>query len=191
MNNKQYRLLWSSVSTSKKIKSIRGDKWFRISCHLAYTWMIPFADDDGRLRGDTIYILANVLPNEGLSVEEIDKILTELDRVCLIQRYEVEEELFIQINDWAEHQRIRKDRYQKSNYPQPIARKITPNCHPTDSQLSAKCPQDTIQTPEEDQTKNQENNNYDNSNTYLYQPTINQLSTNCQPTVNQLSTQQT
>lgn len=114
---KQYRLLWSSISTSRKIRKIEGSKWFRVGCHLVYTWLIPWGDDDGRLRGETLWILANILPNEDLSIQEIDKSLVEIERVGLILRYSVDGEQFIQISDWTDHQRIRKDRHKSSSYP--------------------------------------------------------------------------
>ena len=119
MNHIQFRLLWNSISTSKKIKSIQGDRWFRIGCHLVYTWLLPWGDDEGRLRGEPVYILANILPNEGLSISDIEKILTELHRVELIIYYEIDNEYFIQVVDWNNHQRIRKDRYKTSHYPCP------------------------------------------------------------------------
>jgi len=137
MNN-QYRLLWSSISTSKKIKAVQGNKWFCIGCHLVYTWLLPWADDDGRLRGEPIWILANILPAENLNIKEIENILKELNRVKLISWYEIlGEGFFIQIHEWEDHQKIRKDRYKPSSYPY----------QPTDNQLTTNCPQNVILSP--------------------------------------------
>jgi len=113
----QFRLLWNIISTSKKIRDIEGARWFRLACHVTYTWMIAHADDDGRLRGDPIKILANIVPYEELTDKEIVNVLTELDRIALINWYAVEDELFVQIADWGKYQRIRKDRYRPSIYP--------------------------------------------------------------------------
>lgn len=130
--DEQYRLLWSSISTSRKIRCVRGDKWFRVGCHLVYSWLIPWTDDDGRLRGEPLWILANILPNEGLTVDEIGSMLFELGKVGLIQWYQVDGEQFIQIIDNEEHQKIRKDRYKSSIYP-PFSESAT-KCQPNGNQ---------------------------------------------------------
>jgi hypothetical protein len=132
MRDGQYRLLWTGVSDSKKMKAVSGDKVFRIGCHLVYTWLLPWCDDDGRMPGEPLKILANVIPNEDFSVKDIEKMLTELDRVALIKWYEVDGERFIQILDWDKYQRIRKDRYHSSIYP---------SWKPLDNQPSTNTPQ--------------------------------------------------
>lgn len=137
--DEQYRLLWSSISTSRKIRCVQGDKWFRVGCHLVYSWLIPWTDDDGRLRGEPLWILANILPNEGLSVDEIGSMLSELGRVGLIQWYEVDGERFIQVLDNENHQLIRKDRYKASTYPSCNGNATI--CQPTDNQTTDKSPQ--------------------------------------------------
>ena len=132
--DEQYRLLWSSISTSRKIRCVRGDKWFRVGCHLVYSWLIPWTDDDGRLRGEPLWILANILPNEGLTVDEIGSMLFELGRVGLIQWYEVDGERFIQVIDNENHQLIRKDRYKASTYPECNGNATI--CQPSDNQVT-------------------------------------------------------
>jgi hypothetical protein len=139
LRDEQYRLLWSGISTSRKIRCVSGDKWFRIGCHLVFTWMVAWGDDDGRLRGEPLWILANVLPNEGLSVDEIGTILFELGKVGLIQWYEVDGEKFVQIVDNKERQRIRKDRYNPSIYPSCNGNSTI--CQPLDGQTADKPPQ--------------------------------------------------
>lgn len=137
--DEQYRLLWSSISTSRKIRCVQGDKWFRVGCHLVYSWLIPWTDDDGRLRGEPLWILANILPNEGLTVEEIGAMLFELGRVGLIQWYEVDGERFIQVLDNENHQLIRKDRYKASTYP--TCNGNATICQPYDNQVTDNSPQ--------------------------------------------------
>jgi hypothetical protein len=129
----QFRLLWTGISGSKKIRSVCGDRLFRIGCHLVYTWLLPWCDDDGRIIGEPLSILANVVPNEGFEVGEIEKILAELDNVELIRWYSIDGERFIQIVGWEEHQRIRKDRYKPSRYPawKPGDDRVTTSCQPT------------------------------------------------------------
>ena len=130
--DEQYRLLWTTISTSRKMRCVSGDRWFRLGCHVVYTFMVAWGDDDGRLRGELLWVLANVVPNEGLSVDEIGLVLYELDRVGLIQWYQVDGEQFIQIIDNEEHQKIRKDRYKSSIYP-PFSESAT-KCQPNGNQ---------------------------------------------------------
>jgi len=139
--DKQYRLLWSTISRSKKIRGISGTKQFRIACHLAYTWMLPWGDDEGRLIGDPLWVLANVLPYEDLSIREIEDILTELNRVELVRWYEIEGEKYIEIVDWREHQRIRPDRVKKSSYPGylSICGQTAADCREQDDLSAEKC----------------------------------------------------
>jgi hypothetical protein len=122
----QYRLLHASLPKSKRIravgkKTVKGDKWWRIACHLLYTWMISFEDDDRRLPGDPLWIMTNVVRYEDLSIKEIEEMLIELDRVKLVLLYESHGDKYIQIIEKKgdDKQRIRKDRYKKSIYPAP------------------------------------------------------------------------
>jgi len=130
MRDGQYRLLWAGISDSKKMKAIVGTREFRIGCHLVYTWLLPWCDDDGRMPGEPLKVLANIIPNEGFSVKEIEKMLQELTKVGLLVWYEIDGERFIQILDWERYQRIRKDRYHSSGYP---AWQPTDNQSSTDS----------------------------------------------------------
>ena len=120
----QYRIIWNSISTSQKIRKVEGDKWFRVGCHLTYTWLLPWTDDDGRMRGEPDWIRVNVLPYEGFTDKEVEKMLLELSRVNLIVWYEVDGEKFIEIIN--NKQNIRKDRYKVSVFP----------CQPDVNQMS-------------------------------------------------------
>ncbi len=127
MRDGQYRLLWTGVSNSKKMRAVQGDKIFRMGCHLVYTWLLPWCDDDGRMPGEPLKILANVVPNEGFTLKEIEKIIEELDQVGLIRSYSICDESFILIEDWEKYQHIRKDRYKSSIYPPPPERQPNDN----------------------------------------------------------------
>jgi len=137
----QYRLLWSGLSRSKKIREIRGTSRFKRDCHLVFTWLISWGDDDGRLRGDPGWLIENIFPHDGFLKSELEKILSELHRVTLIIWYEVDSERFIQIIKNEEKQKIRKDRYFPSTYP--------PYINSADSPLS-KCGQSADISPQSD-----------------------------------------
>jgi hypothetical protein len=111
---------------------VEGGKWWRIGAHLAYTWLLPWQDDDGRLRGDPLWLLVNIFPKEGFTEKEIVKILLSLQKVGLIHWYKIDGEgLFIQILKGEKGRRIKKNRYKSSIYPA--------TCLTDDGQLSAEC----------------------------------------------------
>ncbi len=121
---RQYRPLYASISLSKKIKAVKGkevtgEKWWRIACHLVYTWLLGHQDDDGRLRGRPGWVIENILPYELLEADEVAEILEELQRVNLIQWYMVDDEAYIQIVPHPKAAKFRKDRYKSSFYPSP------------------------------------------------------------------------
>lgn len=120
----QYRLLYASISTSRRIRNVKkkmvqGDKWWRIAVHLLYSWIILVEDDERRLPGDSVWIMANAVRYEEFTIEEIEEMLAELHRVKLILWYEVNGDKFIQIVEKRDMQRIRNDRFKKSIYPPP------------------------------------------------------------------------
>ena len=97
---------------------VDGTKWWRIGCHLVYTWLIAWQDDGNRLRGDPLWLIVNVFPNEGFSEKEMIKILMSLQKVGLIHWYEIEGEgLFLEILDEEDHQRSHQDRRQDCHSP--------------------------------------------------------------------------
>ena len=42
--DEQYRLLWTTISTSRKMRCVSGDRWFRLGCHVVYTFMVAWGD---------------------------------------------------------------------------------------------------------------------------------------------------
>lgn len=92
------RSLSGSITGSRKVNRL-SDR-----AALLYTWMIPQADDDGRLEGNPDDIRANVVPRKEWSLGEIEQLLFEITDQELIAWYEFEGERYIQIHQWEEHQ---------------------------------------------------------------------------------------
>jgi len=182
MKDGQYRHLHTIVSGSQKLKNVGTGKprWFRIACQLVYTWIIPWCDDDGRIKAEVFQIKANILPYVELSEAEIADVMVALDEIRLINWYSVNFERYIEVIDFRKYNPGRKDRYKTSIYPpwQPTDNQLTTNgCQlttngqPTDNpksistSISTSIPTPVIYPP--------------------WQPTDNQLTTNgCQLTTN-------
>jgi len=122
IGRQQWRCLWNTISGSQKIKETgetKGERWFAIACQLTYTWLIPWADDDGLIKAETFQIQANVVPWVKVSMKEIERILKRLDEVGLITVYKVDQEQYVAIAEWEKHQKIRNDRKKPSIFPRP------------------------------------------------------------------------
>lgn len=85
---------------------------------LLYIGTITVADDDGKLRGNSLLLRSQVFPlDEKVSVEDVRKWLNEIVRSKLITFYKVKNEYYIQHPNWGKYQYIRPDIYKKSKIP--------------------------------------------------------------------------
>ncbi|WP_438498059.1 DnaD domain-containing protein [Paenibacillus sp. IHBB 3054] len=93
------RMLSKVISISEKVNELPD-----IFDMLLYTWMIPHADDFGRLAGSPGKIKALVVPMLDKSIKDIRDSLLVLDVQGLILWYEVDGERVIQIQQFEKHQ---------------------------------------------------------------------------------------
>lgn len=84
---------------------------------LLFTWMIPHADDEGRLRGEPEYIKATVVPMTKWSIKKIEQWLKEMEKVGLIHYWEHNNERLVEFVKWTDYQYIQKDRLKLSKLP--------------------------------------------------------------------------
>lgn len=135
MKDGQYRQLHTAVSNSKKLR-LSGSgkpKWFTLGCQLVYTWLLPWCDDDGKIKAETFQVKANIFPYVDLTEQNICDILVALEEVGLLNWYKVEDERYIEILDFRKYNPGRKDRYKPSLYPDclPNDNQTTTNSQPT------------------------------------------------------------
>ncbi|MEK5036386.1 DnaD domain protein [Paenibacillus sp. FSL R7-0302] len=93
------RMLSKVISISEKVNELPN-----IFDMLLYTWMIPHADDFGRLAGSPGKIKALVVPMLEKSIKDIRESLHVLDHQGLILWYEVDGERVVQIQQFEKHQ---------------------------------------------------------------------------------------
>lgn len=107
----QRRMLNKSISVSMQVRKLG------IEAALLFTWMIPHADDDGRLKGNPEEIGALVAPMFTWPPKVIESYLEKMEASGLISRWKVDAQKVIELTGWLRHQQIRKDRYQPSKLP--------------------------------------------------------------------------
>jgi hypothetical protein len=79
-------------------------------CQAMYPLLVAHADDSGRQAGDVFTIKHVVVPTSPRQISDVEKALTSLARVGLIDWYEVEGRKVVQISDFAAHQPGLKNR---------------------------------------------------------------------------------
>lgn len=115
------RMLHKKISISRQVSRLSPP------AALLFTWMIPHADDEGRLPGDLNSIRGTVVPLFDWSLETVGDLLQEIRNQKLIYYWEDEGERYIEFINWERYQRIRKDRLKYS---------IFPKCNPENNILS-------------------------------------------------------
>jgi len=91
---------------------------------LLYIGMITVADDDGRLRANSLLLRSQIFPfDEKITQMDVRKLINEVVRSKLIEFYNENSEYFVQHPNWQKHQYIRKDLYKPSKIPKNPLRK--------------------------------------------------------------------
>jgi len=119
------RMLHTKISVSVQVNRLS------LPARLLFSWMIPHADDEGRLNGDPEFIKAMIVPMTKWSFKKIGEYLEEIKNQGLIYYWQENGERFIEFIKWNEHQTIRKNRFKPSSLPS-YSKK-------NDSQLATKC----------------------------------------------------
>ena len=97
-------------------------KIHKLSCdtsRLAFTWLITFADVEGRTYGDPSIVRSLIFPRRSdISVDDLEKFIIEWHNAGLIEWYEAEDDKWIQFPNFDKNQvGLRKDREATSNIP--------------------------------------------------------------------------
>ncbi len=109
-----YTNLWQSAQFAKL-----PDK-----AKILYIGLITLADDDGRLRADSLLLRSQVFPlDETIKQSDVRKWLNFIVRTGLVEVFRVDEHYFVQHPNWKKYQTIRKDLYKPSKIPSNPSRK--------------------------------------------------------------------
>lgn len=108
------RMLSKSISQSLQVDSLS------LQAQLLFTWMIPHADDEGRMNGTPRWVKGTVVPlksNRNWSERSIELYLLEMAGVKLIYYWYQGGNRYLQFPTWREYQTIQTDRAQLSRIP--------------------------------------------------------------------------
>ena len=98
------RMISKSISTSRKLAKASAYS------SLLFTWLIPHCDDSGNMDAEPAIVRGTVMPLRPESIEDTEKALLELELLGLVKMYQINEEKFLHINKWEDHQTLRTDR---------------------------------------------------------------------------------
>ena len=113
------RMINQRITLDKKIHTLSCD-----TSRLAFTWLVTFADVEGRTPGDPAIIKSLIFPRRSdVTVEEMETYIQEWAAADLILWYEADDDLWIQFPKFDDNQKgLRKDREAPSHIPAPILR---------------------------------------------------------------------
>lgn len=105
------RMLHKKISLSMQVNELP------LPARLLFTWLIPHADDEGRLKGDPKYVKGSIVPLTNWPPKMIRNYLELMNNNQLIHYWQENNEWFIQFCKWEDYQTIRKDRLEPSKLP--------------------------------------------------------------------------
>ena len=69
-----------SISLSAQVNSLSNE------AKILFTWAIPHFDDEGRMRGESQFVKASVVPLSNWSMKRVDKLIEEICKAGLWER---------------------------------------------------------------------------------------------------------
>lgn len=117
------RMVNNSICMDRRVADLSDD-----TCRLLFTWLVTWADREGRTYGDAAVVRSMVFPrHRNISVEQVDTYLAELHQAGLIVRYEIKDDLYIWFPGFEKNQSgLRKERESASILPPPPAQTSNP-----------------------------------------------------------------
>jgi hypothetical protein len=174
--NSKARMVHWKISYSKQL--VRCS----IFAQLLFTWLIPNADDLGRLEGDVEIIKGMIFPyHTNVSPKQIKEALQELSNEGLIIWYKANENLYIELPTFTKYQKLRGDRKHRSDYPSPANGS---QCHDGDSQCHDMSGQDMTCHPEEKRREEKRREQNGSEGKKKYAEFVSMTEKECQELVN-------
>ena len=110
------RMITNLICRDKRVHQLSSD-----TSRLAFTWLITFADSEGRTPGDPAVVRSMLFPRrEDVTIEQMEAIISEWHSLGLAVWYEAEGDLWIWFPGFEKNQPgLRKDRETPSKIPPP------------------------------------------------------------------------
>lgn len=110
------RMINNKIASDAKINSLSDD-----TSRLAFTWLVTFADVEGRTHGDPAMVRSILFPRrDDISLARMESYIKEWQSLDLIVWYEADGDRWIQFANFDKNQpNLRKNREQPSEIPAP------------------------------------------------------------------------
>lgn len=131
------RMINTTICADKRINDLSDD-----TSRLAFTWLIPFADKNGRTHGDPAMLCSMLFPRRrDVTPEQMERYIREWAELGLITWYQADDDLWIEFPAFGRNQPgLRKDREPDSNIPAPedgvmLSGSLPDNCRNDDGEV--------------------------------------------------------
>jgi hypothetical protein len=110
------RFITNTICADKRVNQLSND-----TCRLAFTWLVTFADREGRTYGDPAMVRSMLFPRrQDISIEQMQQMITEWASLGLVVWYEDDGDLWIWFPGFEKNQMgLRKEREAPSKIPAP------------------------------------------------------------------------
>jgi hypothetical protein len=110
------RMINSKITRNKAINDLSDD-----TCRLAFTWLVTFADVEGRTNGDPALVRSLVFPRRtDVTVDQMAGYIREWHAAGLVTWYEAEGDMWIEFPGFDDNQRgLDRRKEQPSDIPEP------------------------------------------------------------------------
>lgn len=108
------RFITNGITSDKKINDLSDD-----TSRLAFTWLITFADCEGRTHGDPAMVRSMLFPRRtDVTIERMEAYLTEWQAAGLVRIYSANGDKWLDFPNFGKHQTgLRKDHEAASSIP--------------------------------------------------------------------------
>ena len=110
------RIISNGICADKRVNELSDD-----TSRLAFTWLVTFADCEGRTYGDPAMVRSMLFPRrDDISIERMESYLAEWAEHNLIVWYEADGDMWVWFPGFAKNQvGLNKSREGKSRIPEP------------------------------------------------------------------------
>ena len=130
------RMINNKITGDKRINDLSDD-----TNRLAFTWLVTFADIEGRTYGDPAMVRSLLFPRrDDVTIERMTKYLQEWHEQGLVIWYEADGDKWIQFSGFKKNQYLRPDREPASEIPEPTTGSLPDNCRSNDDTLTDEIP---------------------------------------------------
>lgn len=155
------RIITNEIAKDKRVNDLSDD-----TCRLALTWLITFADKEGRTHGAPAIVRALLFPRrEDVTIAMVDGFIREWQAAGFIQWYEAAGDQWISFLNFAKNQPgLRKDKEPDSRIPAPPEPPKPPESPPeTDANAPPECRPNAADVPADIPPKRTEGNGRESS----------------------------